>query len=108
MSDDTIVQVWLLSLGIFVVVLLVVATLLTLVLRTSRQIHDGVSSIWTVGQKVANNTIQLSLLHHTNHVAGRILQSAGGVAAATGAIAAHANGCPGCPACVIGHANGGR
>ena len=108
MSQDTIVQVWLLSLGIFVVVLLVVAALLAVIVRTSTQIHDGVSAIWTVGQKVANNTIQLSLLHHTNHVAGRILQSAGGVAAATGAIAAHADGCPGCPACVIGHAKGER
>ncbi len=108
MTEDTIVQIWLLSLGIFVVVLLVVATLLTLILRTSTQIHDGVSAIWTAGQKVANNTIQLSLLHHTNHVAARILTSAGGVAAATGAIATHANGCPGCPRCVIGHATGGR
>lgn len=108
MTQDTIVQVWLLSLGIFIVVLLVVAALLTLILRTSTQIHDGVSAIWTAGQKVANNTIQLSLLHHTNHAAGRILESAVGVAAATGAIAAHANGCPGCPACVMGHAKGGR
>ena len=108
MTDDTIVQVWLLSLGIFVVVLLVVAVLLTLILRTSTQIHNGLSAIWTAGQKVANNTIQLSLLHRTNHVAGRILQSAAGVAAATGAIGAHADGCPGCPACAIGHVKGGR
>lgn len=108
MNEDTVVQIWLLSLGIFVVVLIVVAALLSLILRTSTQIHRGVSAIWTTGQKVANNTIHLSLLHHTNHVAGQILQSAAGVAAATGAIAAHANGCPGCPACVLGHAKGGR
>lgn len=108
MSQDTIVQVWLLSLGIFVAVLLVVAALLTLILRTSTQIHGGVSAIWTAGQKVANNTIQLSLLHHTNHVAARILKSAVGVATATGMIASHATGCPGCPACVIGDAKGRR
>jgi len=108
MSQDTIVQVWLLSLGIFVVVLLVVAALLTLILRTSTQIHNGVSAIWTVGQKVANNTIHLAMLDRTNHLAGKILQSAGGVAAATGAIAMHANTCPGCPACVLGPAQGGR
>ena len=108
MTEDTIVQVWLLSLGIFVVVLLVVATLLTLILRTSTQIHAGVSAIWTAGQKVANNTIHLAMLHRTNHLAGQILQSAVGVAGATGAIAAHATSCPGCPACVLGPVKGGR
>lgn len=108
MTQDTIVQVWLLSLGIFVVVLLVVATLLTMILRTSTQIHGGVSAIWTAGQKVANNTIHLAMLHRTNHLAGQILQSAVGVVTATGAIAAHAASCRGCPACVLGPGNGGR
>ena len=108
MSTEAIQQVWIVSLGVFVVVLLVVAALLTLILSTAKQIHGGVSAIWTVGQKIANNTIHLALLDRTNVLAGRILQSAGGVAAATDAIAAHANGCPGCPACVIGHAAGGR
>ncbi|MDQ3419937.1 MAG: hypothetical protein M3541_14375 [Acidobacteriota bacterium] len=106
MTPETVQQVWVLSLVIFTVVLVVVAVLLTLILRTSRQIHGGVSAIWTGGQKVANNTVQLALLHKTNHLAGQILASAGRVAAATGAIAAHAAGCPGCPACVIG--TGGR
>ena len=102
MSPDTVQQVWILSLVIFAVVLLVVAALLTLILRTSKQIHGGVSAIWTAGQQVANNTVQLALLHKTNHLAGQILASAGMVAEATGALAAHAAGCPGCPACVIG------
>jgi hypothetical protein len=102
MSADTIVQVWIWSLLIFVVVLLVVAVLLTLILLTCRRIHSGVSAIWTVGQKIANNTVQLSLLHRTNFLAGGILQAAGGVAAATGALATHAAGCPGCPSCVTG------
>ena len=108
MTADAAQQVWMLSLGIFVVVLLVVAALLTLILSTAKQIHGGVSAIWTVGQKVANNTIHLALLQRTNHLAGLILQSAGGVAAATEVIATHANGCPGCPACVVGHSAGGR
>ena len=102
MTAETIQQVWLVSLVIFTVVLLVVAVLLTLILRTAKQIHAGVSAIWNAGQRVANNTIHLALLDRTNHIAGRILQSAGGVAAATGAIAQHAAGCPGCPDCVIG------
>lgn len=102
MTAATIQQVWILSLVIFAVVLIVVAVLLTLILRTARQIRGGVSAIWNAGQRVANNTIHLALLDRTNHIAGRILQSAGGVAAATGAIAQHAAGCPGCPECVIG------
>ncbi len=95
-------QMWLATLGIFVVVLLVVAVLLTLILVTAKRIHGGVSAIWTVGQKIANNTIHLAMLQRTNHLGGQILASAGGIAAATGAIAAHASGCPGCPACVTG------
>lgn len=106
MTAETIQQVWMLSLGVFAIVLVVVAVLLTLILGTAKKIHGGVSAIWTAGQKVANNTVQLALLHRTNHIAGQILASAGNVASATGAIAAHAAGCPGCPACVIG--TGGR
>ena len=102
MTAETIQQVWILSLVIFTVVLVVVAVLLTLILRTAKQIHAGVSAIWNAGQRVANNTIHLALLDRTNHIAGQILQSAGGVAGATGAIAQHASGCPGCPECVIG------
>ena len=94
-------QIWMLTLAIFVVVLLVVAALLTLILLTAKRIHGGVSAIWTVGQKIANNTIHLAMLQRTNHLAGQILDSAGRIAAATEGIAAHAAGCPGCPACVI-------
>jgi hypothetical protein len=108
MSAEAIQQVWILSLVVFVVVLLVVATLLTLILSTAKRIHGGVSAIWTVGQKIANNTIHLALLDRTNYLAGGILQSARGIAAATDSIATHATGCPGCPACVIGHSAGGR
>ena len=102
MTPQTIQQVWLVSLVVFAVVLVVVAVLLTLILVTAKRIRAGVSAIWNAGQRVANNTVHLALLDRTNHIAGRILQSAGGVAAATGAIAQHAAGCPGCPQCVIG------
>ena len=108
MSAEAIQQVWIVSLVVFAVVLVVVAALLTLILSTAKQIHGGVSAIWTAGQKVANNTIHLAMLARTNALAGQILESAGGVAAATGVIANHANGCPGCPACVLGRSPGGR
>ena len=55
-SADTVRQIWIVTLALYVVVLLVVAALLTLILRTARRVRAGVSSIWTVGQQVANNT----------------------------------------------------
>jgi hypothetical protein len=105
LSAETVREMWWITLAIYGVVVVVVAVLLTLILQTTKQIRAGVSDIWNVGQKVANNTIHISLLDTTNHVAGQILASAGGVAVATGAIRAHAENCPGCPSCVIG---GGR
>lgn len=101
-SAETIQTIWTLSLVIFTVVLAVVATLLTLILYTARDIHSGVSSIWNVGQRIANNTIQLSLLSKTNAGATAILQSAVGILGATGAVQEHAAQCPGCPTCVVG------
>lgn len=103
MTPDAVQQVWIVSLAVFVVVLLVVAALLTLILSTSKKIHGGVSAIWTVGQKVANNTIHLALLDRTNYLGGKILKSAGGIAAATDLIASHASTCRSCPACIIAH-----
>jgi hypothetical protein len=102
MSPEAVQQVWIASLAVFVVVLVVVAILLTMILSAAKQIRGGVSAIWNAGQKVANNTVHLALLDRTNHLGGQILASAGGIAAATDAIAIHAASCPGCPHCVIG------
>ena len=102
LDAGTIQRVWIITLAIYGVVLLVVAILLTLIVREARRIKAGVSAIWNVGQKIANNTIHIALLDTTNHVAVGILKSAKGVVAATAAIKAHAGECPGCPACVLG------
>jgi K+ transporter len=101
-SADTIQSVWTWSLIVFTVVLVVVAVLLTLILRAARDITAGVSAIWNVGQRIANNTIHLALLEKTNAGAAAILGSAVGVVKATAAVEAHAGDCPGCPACVLG------
>ena len=101
-SAETIRQVWTVSLVVFVVVLLVVATLLTLILRAAHDIKGGTLAIWNTGQRIANNTIQLSLLSKTNAAASEILTSAVGIIGATGGIKSHAEDCPGCPACVLG------
>ena len=101
-SAEAIQNVWIVSLVVFVVVLIVVATLLTLILRTARDINGGVAVIWNVGQRIANNTIQLSMLVKTNAASQQILTSAVGVLGATATIKQHAEECPGCPACVLG------
>jgi len=87
--------VWWVSLAIGLVVILVVAVLLTLILHTARQIEGAVSDIWTVGQRIANNTVHIPLLNHTNRVVDDILDQAGGIDGATAAIEQHAQECPG-------------
>ncbi len=101
-TAETVQTIWMISLAVFTVVLVVVAILLTLILRTARDITGGVSAIWNVGQRIANNTIHIALLKRTNLVAGRILQSAVGVVHATAGVKSHAEVCPGCPACILG------
>ncbi|MBA3341466.1 MAG: hypothetical protein H0T48_06480 [Gemmatimonadaceae bacterium] len=102
LTPATVQTIWTITLAVFVVVLVVVAILLTLILRTAKDITGGVSAIWNVGQRIANNTIHIALLFKTNAVAGAILGSAVGVVNATAGVHAHAKECPGCPACVIG------
>ena len=101
-TAETVQQIWITTLVVYGIVLAVVATLLTLILTTARQIRDGVEAIWVVGQKVANNTIQIALLDTTNHIAAQILDAAARVVGATAALKAHADACPGCPACALG------
>ncbi|MDP8950506.1 MAG: hypothetical protein M3N00_09785 [Actinomycetota bacterium] len=71
--------VWWISLGIGVVVILVVAILLTLIVRTARQIEGEVAQIWTVGQRIANNTVHIPLLNRTNRLVDGILDRASGI-----------------------------
>ena len=94
-SPEAAYTVWGTSLGIGVVVIVVVAVLLTLILRTARQIDGAVSEIWTVGQRIANNTVHIPLLNHTNRVVDDILDRAAGIDGATAAIEQHALDCPG-------------
>src|SRR5215467_10460637 len=82
-SVETIQQMWIVTLIIYAVVLVVVAVLLTLVLHAARKVRDGVATIWTIGQQVANNTIHIALLDTTNHLAGDILASAKRIVGAT-------------------------
>lgn len=94
LSPEAVYTVWGVSLAIGVVVIVVVAVLLTLIVRTAKQIEAGVSEIWTVGQRIANNTVHIPLLHETNRVVDGILEKASGIDGAAAAIEEHANDCP--------------
>ena len=83
MSD---VQLWWLALGLAAVVVLVVAVLLELIVRTAQRIHQAVADIWTGGTHIAQNTVTLALLQRTNYLAGELLGSAGRIARATARI----------------------
>ncbi len=96
------VTLWVVSLVIGVVVVAVAAVLLTLVLRTARQIDAGARQVWTAGKLVARNTIHIADLAQTNQVAADILETAGGILMAAQRIHTHAQSCPGCPACLLG------
>jgi hypothetical protein len=105
MNADTIQRMWIITLVIYAVVLVVVATLLTLILRAATDIRAGVSAIWTAGQQVANNTIHIAMLDTTIHIAGEILECAKGIIPSTAALKAHAERCAECPTCVTGQGN---
>lgn len=98
----TVTFLWWLTLGLGLVVALVVAALLAWIHREAGVILGGVSEIWNVGQRAANNTVHIPALYTTNALGARILTAAGRILAATAAIEAHARECPGCPQCLSG------
>ena len=100
-SEGAVYTAWIVSLLLGVVVILVVALLLAAILRTVRQIDGAVAQIWVVGQRIANNTVHIPLLHETNRVAGLILERAGGIDGAAAQIEQHSGVCPSCPRCAL-------
>ena len=79
-------QLWFISLGVAVVVVIVVAILLEMIVRTARGINELVHSIWTGGKRIAANTVTIALLGETNDIAGKILGSASEIAKASSRI----------------------
>ena len=91
-SEGAAYTVWWISLGIGAVVIVVVAVLLTLIVRTARQIEGAAADIWTVGQRIANNTVHIPLLHRTNQIVGGILERVSGIDEAAAQIEEHSRG----------------
>lgn len=100
-ADQAVRFVWWTSLALGLVVSLVVAVLLWLIRGTAIRIESLVSRIWEVGQRVANNTVQIPVLYKTSAVTAEILAMALRIDAAAAAIEAHARACPGCPKCMF-------
>lgn len=102
-TSQTVAEIWWVSLLLFAAVTGVVAVLLTLIVRTAASILDTAGDIWTQGQLVANNTIQIPiLLGLTVKVLVQIRSTAEEIAGATAQVQSHARSCPGCPECVMG------
>jgi hypothetical protein len=62
----TMIQLWWLSLAIFAVVVVVVALLLGLIIAAAKSIDEHAAAIWTVGKKIAGNTVSIWMLQETN------------------------------------------
>ena len=75
-SAQTVQLVWSVSLVLGIVVTVVVAVLLHLLLKTTRRILAAAADIWTDGQRVANNTVQIAMLDRTNQLFAGILTEA--------------------------------
>ncbi len=101
-TEGAAATVWSISLVLGLVVIVVVAFLLTLIVRTATQINDAVSEIWTVGQRVASNTVHIPMLRQTNQAVDQILTQALAIDGATAMLETHASNCPGCPRCALG------
>jgi hypothetical protein len=87
-TEGAIYTVWVVSLAIAVVVLVVVWALLRSIAGLAARVEQGVSTIWAVGQRVANNTVQLGALEYTNSLAADIRREFLGLVAALDAGAA--------------------
>lgn len=96
------VILWLISLGISLIVIGVVALLLHLVKSTAIKIDYIASEIWTHGKLTANNTIHIPLfLTKTNTVVSNIYLTALNIVNSSKSIKEHIENCPGCPRCVL-------
>lgn len=91
---------WIISIVLAFVVTAVVGLLLWMILSKARQINDGVSQIWDVGQMIAANTIHVPALASTNSIAGSIIEKAPVLVSVLEQIEAHTSTCSHCPSCL--------
>lgn len=93
---------WELILVLSAVVIGVVTYLLNAILQEAKIIEAGARAIWDGGKRIANNTVHVPELQHTNVLVERILAGVPGLHKDLERIHHHAEQCPGCPTCVVG------
>lgn len=70
-----VIDLWWLSLGVFAVVVVVVAVLLGLVIAAARQVDRHAGGIWAEGKQIAGNTVSIWTLEKTNEYLDEIRES---------------------------------
>ena len=93
-------DIWIISVVLAYVVTAVVGLLLWMILAKAKQINDGVSQIWDVGQMIAANTIHVPALIQTNLLVNSITKKVPGLLGALDQIKSHAQSCESCPKCI--------
>lgn len=82
----TVAGFWWLILALGLVVVLVVATMLTIIIISARRIERAAGDIWIAGKAIAANTVHIWHLSQTNTTAKAILGVANDIAAGAGSI----------------------
>ena len=93
-------DIWIISVVLAFVVTAVVGLLLSMILAKAKQINDGVSQIWDVGQMIAANTIHVPALIQTNSLVNSITEKVPGLLGELDRIESHAQSCENCPKCI--------
>ncbi len=93
-------DIWIISVVLAFVVTAVVGLLLWMILAKAKQINDGVSQIWDVGQMIAANTIHVPALIQTNSLVNSITEKVPGLLGELDQIESHAQSCENCPECI--------
>jgi hypothetical protein len=65
------IELWWMSLGIFALVVVVVAVLLGLIAGAAKSIDRQAAGIWVVGKQIAGNTVSIWMLERTNDLLRR-------------------------------------
>lgn len=70
-----VIGLWWLSLGIFAVVVVVVAVLLGLIIAAAKSIDRHAATIWLTGKQIAGNTVSIWILEKTNEHVTEMMDS---------------------------------
>jgi hypothetical protein len=78
----TVTELWWLSIGIFALVVVVVAVLLGIIIVAAKSIDRNAGAVWVVGKEIAGNTVSIWMLEQTIGALRRIAESSRRIEAA--------------------------